>query len=307
MHYRLLDILACPLDGRFPLKLLEPMTAAAKFEKVLCCRDYCSFNGSYISKLHKVNCSNCNRTEILSATLVCSECGSRFPISDGIPRLISLREDAEVGHDDADKKREMAARDRDAHHYDRLRSLALLTRVEKPVTLNFADLKKDEMIVELGSGTGRFTIDLARAAAEVVALDFSIESLKLCREKSSGDNIHLIQADITRLPLRSAVFDKAISCQVFEHLSSKEARLLGLSEASRVLKDNGELTISVYRRFWFSNIFGRKEGYHAGGIYYYRFASSEFKSFLNGHFEILDYQPNIGYYIQLARCRKRVT
>lgn len=307
MQYRMLDLLACPLDGHFPLELREPVTAGHGSKNSYRCRAYCGFKDQPVSGGSATDCDDCRGRGIETATLVCPGCNTEFPVEDGIPRLIppSFLHSDSLGSDVDDKKKEMMTRDRAARRYDSMKSLAMLSRIEKPVTLSFVDLNPGEIVAELGSGTGRFTLDLADAASEVVAVDFSVESLKVCREKRREDqSIHPLQADISHLPLRSGLFDKAVSCQVFEHLPSAEMRLSGLKEASRVLKDDGELTISVYGQFWFSKIFGKKEGYHAGDIYYFRHTPAEFKSFLSKHFEILVHRPNVGNYLQLARCRK---
>lgn len=309
MRLKLLDILTCPTDGFFPLKIEEKKAVDSSQSDIRRCRVYCGLISGNPSSVSEEDCAGCRRQSITEALLYCEKCGGIFEVVEGIPKLIPSHFNNSAEANDKkelkDKKTEMKSRDEGAAGYDRMTALSLLSLVEKPLTLKMAALEGMQMVVELGCGTGRFTVDIAERAGEVIAVDLSLESLRLCREKSGDKTVHHIQADINHLPFRDGVFDKAISCQVFEHIPSPKLRRHGLSEVSRILKDDGEFTVSVYRDFWFSKILGKKEGYHDGGIYYYRFNPEEFVSFLSEHFDVLSHKKNVGNYIQLARCRKR--
>jgi ubiquinone/menaquinone biosynthesis C-methylase UbiE len=184
--------------------------------------------------------------------------------------------------------------------------LKLLSRLELPKTLGALAAGPRDTVVELGSGTGRITLPVADRAAEVVAVDFSIASLERARAGRGGrNNIHWVQADISRLPLRPEVADRVLSSQVFEHLPGPKAREGAVDEAARVLKAGGTFVISVYRDSWFWRLLGPKEGYHPGGIYYCRLTNQEFKDLLAPRFAISRMTRNLGLYLQLAACSKK--
>ena len=149
------------------------------------------------------------------------------------------------------------------------------------------------------------TARVAQAAMFTIAVDFSVESLALSRQKCRAGNVGWLQADINRLPLRDGVADRLLSCQVFEHLPGVSMRNMAIDEAARVLKSRGVFAISVYRDSWFWRLWGPKEGYHRGGIYYYRLSGREFEAMLGRQFTIRRRVSNLGMYLQMAQCVKK--
>src|SRR5262249_12123465 len=128
---------------------------------------------------------------------------------------------------EAERKRsEMAARDAQVDAYDRMRGLALFGKIEIPVTLAQMNLRPDDVLLEAGCGTGRLTPTFARRCRSVLAVDFSLESLRVCRRKLQAagvTNADLIQADVCALPFRSGLFSNVVSCQVLEHIPTSES------------------------------------------------------------------------------------
>src|SRR5436309_10714326 len=60
-------------------------------------------------------------------------------------------------------------------------------------------------VLELGAGTGRATASLARAAAQVVALELAPEMIGVARRKLAGlSNVRFVAADMREIPLRSS-------------------------------------------------------------------------------------------------------
>jgi ubiquinone/menaquinone biosynthesis C-methylase UbiE/uncharacterized protein YbaR (Trm112 family) len=300
---RLLDILACPNDGQFPLRLRIDASSPAP-AVIPACDTYCELGGAGLGQTPAADCADCRQTEIESGELSCPACGAVFEIISGIPRMVAALDN----EDDAgrDKNREMVVRDEQAERYDSMKMLKLLSKLELPKTLRSVAAGPGDLVVELGSGTGRITLPVADLAAEVVAADFSTASLERARagHRRRG-NVHWIQADISRLPLRSGVADRVLSSQVFEHLPGREVREGAVDEAARILKAGGTFVISVYRDSWFWRLLGPKEGYHPGGIYYCRLTNQEFKDLLSRRFTISEMTRNLGLYLQLANCSKK--
>ena len=175
-----------------------------------------------------------------------------------------------------DKRKEMSIRNKEAQIYD-LQYSRYRKNVEIEVTLANFEIEKSDLVLDAGAGTGRFTVEFAKKGAEIVAIDYSLESLKINRARS---NCHVIVADICYLPFRSSVFDKTASIGVFQHIPTWKSRFDGLEEILRVSKKGGEFLVSVYNHNLRTGGLD-KQGYHSrGSIYYYCFHFTEFKNML---------------------------
>jgi len=113
--------------------------------------------------------------------------------------------------------------------------------VERDLDLILEKLSKTDLIIDVGSGTGRISIYLDRAGYHnVVSLDFSYFSLLQVRQNSSnvciwGNNLHL--------PFASNSFDFVISSGVIHHTPEP---LTALKECVRILKPGGTLYLKTY-------------------------------------------------------------
>lgn len=136
---------------------------------------------------------------ILSGRLDCPGCGQSYPIASGMARMLpgALSEDTPLAAsseqtqdtETARKKSEMKARDEQVDAYDRMRGLALFGKVEIPVTLSQLALRPKDILLEAGCGTGRMTSIFARRCASQIAIDFSWESLRVCKRKLDAAGI----------------------------------------------------------------------------------------------------------------------
>ncbi len=98
------------------------------------------------------------------------------------------------------------------------------------------DIKKNDKIVDLGCGTGvLFDLLRRRVGPEgmVVGVDLSEEMVKKARKNFPFKNIMTIDADAEMLPLKSDLFDVAVSFAAFAHFTCQERVM---EEASRILK-----------------------------------------------------------------------
>jgi len=231
--------------------------------------------------------------ELISDKLVCRQCKREYPIISGIPSIMpdALNNEAKAKEI---KKRDELATTYQAHFTD------YMNRIEAKVIFNRLRPDLGDLIIDIGSGTGRLAIDYKDKCKSFLAVDFSLESLKVLKEKLVACGMHnfdILHADVTFLPVRDKFFDKALSSQVFEHLPGEAARQQGLSNVSRVLKDSGEFVLTVYNYNLYkrTNIFGvdttgnKKEGFHSQDqIYYYNFTRNDLKKFLNVLFLVKD-------------------
>jgi SAM-dependent methyltransferase len=105
-------------------------------------------------------------------------------------------------------------------------------------------------VLELGAGTGRATLFLARVAARVFACDLSPELIAIARERLGGfPNVRLFVADMRRLCL-AARFDLVVAVDdPFAHLLLDGERDRALRAAAAHLAPGGRLVLDAA---WFS-------------------------------------------------------
>jgi ubiquinone/menaquinone biosynthesis C-methylase UbiE/uncharacterized protein YbaR (Trm112 family) len=221
-------------------------------------------------------------------SMTCEQCGRDYPIHELIvclmPDPLRRREMSDARDDAAwkDKQAEMAARDRQASQYDRYIA-KYMNRVETAHLLNRVGASAG-VILEIGAGTGRMTGNLLDRAEDVLALDFSFESLRrLSARLGRHPRLHLVQADASMLPIQSQSVDLVVSAQSLHHVPT-EARIKAWAEISRVLRPTGRLVVTVYQYDLYRRLRTRlgltypdieKQGYHLGTIYYNSFTRDE--------------------------------
>jgi SAM-dependent methyltransferase len=223
-------------------------------------------------------------SELVSGQIRCSTCGAEYPIHDGIPHLVS----GEVLPPDVleARTREQVARDGDAARYDE-QLPPRHTAIELGAIVSALRPRQGEVILDLGAGTGRLTVDLTRGGAYVVAVDLSPRSLQINRQKCSEAGVdsrvvHVV-ADACRLPVRTSIIDKVASGMMLEHISPHDERKRCIEEIHRVLRPGGRVAMTVYN---YSRSLRRRsalrEGLHVGDLYFYRFDRAEVSTLLAG-------------------------
>ena len=98
-------------------------------------------------------------------------------------------------------------------------------------------------VMDFGCGPGFFTIELAKSAKSVVAVDVSPEMLKKAQnktKKSRVENVRFLQSDGKTLQLDDDSVDLILLMTVFHEVGDGATVL---KEFSRVLKPKGRLTI----------------------------------------------------------------
>jgi ubiquinone/menaquinone biosynthesis C-methylase UbiE len=237
--------------------------------------------------------------EIIEGSLT-DALGRVYPIEEGIPRMLpeNLLEA---------QKSEMAARDAQVEAYDRMTFLNWFGKIEIPMTLRALSPRAEDRLLEAGCGTGRMTRILAGQVRELVAIDFSFESLRVNRKKlrdAGVTNVHLVQADLCHLPFQSGAFNRIVSCQVLEHVPDEQARSAAISELGRVSKPQSTLALSAYQHSFFTRCFGAKQGAHEGGIPFFRFTKGELREVLETSYSVQSITGSL-VYLYLASCRKK--
>jgi len=131
--------------------------------------------------------------------------------------------------------------------YDYLNLLPTYRDLLKDVS-NALEIKKGELILEAGCGTGNLALEIQKRGGSVIGIDSSIEALNLYKKKDPQANT--ILADLNqKLPFADAYFDKiAINNTLYAFPPQRQKTILG--ELKRVLKSGGILVVSNPKKGW---------------------------------------------------------
>jgi len=102
-------------------------------------------------------------------------------------------------------------------------------------------------VLDLGSGTGRHVVYLAKNGFSVFGLDNSPEGMKVTRQWLADEGLAAdlrLQTMVERFSYEDAFFDAVMSVQVIHHADIATIRRI-VEEVSRVLKRRGFLFITV--------------------------------------------------------------
>jgi ubiquinone/menaquinone biosynthesis C-methylase UbiE len=148
-----------------------------------------------------------------------------------------------------------------ADRYDTLRPLHPSDRRRVVALGSAAWLRADDLVVDVGCGTGRMTLPLAEMSARpVVGVDPEERMLAVARKKDVGGKARWLQGTAYRLPLAEGMAGVVLMSMVV-HLLKQPGR--AFREARRVLRPDGRLVIwtftprhvrEFYLNGWFPSI-----------------------------------------------------
>jgi ubiquinone/menaquinone biosynthesis C-methylase UbiE len=135
--------------------------------------------------------------------------------------------------------------DRHAKNYDR--SMTLLGRpFPRMVELAGKAMGGAQRVLEVAAGTGLVTLELSRAAKEVVATDYSsamVEALQQRIQAAGLTNVRCEQADLYTLRFEPGAFDAVVAANVLHLVPDLAGALAALK---RVVKPGGRLVVPTF-------------------------------------------------------------
>ena len=119
---------------------------------------------------------------------------------------------------------------------------------------------KDSVIVDVPCGNGRFFETFSKAK-KLIMIDYSENMLNAVKERFTvGENVQMLQGEISNLPLESGIADLCFCMRLFHHMKTDKVRLNALKELARISKKYVALSFynkNCLRYFW-RKIMGKK-------------------------------------------------
>ncbi len=108
--------------------------------------------------------------------------------------------------------------------------------------LEFGCIESNQKILDVGSGTGTFSILASKYTTDgiSVGLDISQQMLLIAEDKKYSPNIYFVLGNSLSMPFRSKLFDRVFLTYVLHELPAQDRRET-LKEIRRILKPGGFL------------------------------------------------------------------
>jgi uncharacterized protein YbaR (Trm112 family)/SAM-dependent methyltransferase len=183
---------------------------------------------------------------VMEGRLTCEPCAKEYPIVGGIPRFVP-RENYASGFG---LEWNLHARTQ----YDSTSGLTISEDRFFGQTHWPRDLR-GRTILEVGSGSGRFTEQAARTGAIVVSFDYSYAVEANYRSNGASPNVLIVQADVFAMPFKAGTFDLLFCFGMLQHTPNARGALAALP---RVVKPGGLVCADIYKATLLRTMFHTK-------------------------------------------------
>ncbi len=173
--------------------------------------------------------------EVERGELVCTACGRRYPIVNGVPRFVPAENYAGSF----------------GLQWNRFRETQLDSHTGQPISRERffrqtgwapEDLA-GRAALDVGCGAGRFAEVVLACGATVVGVDYSAAVDACWRNLGPHERLHVVQADIYRLPFKPGRFDLVYCFGVLQHTPDVGRAFAALPVQVRA---NGRLAVDTY-------------------------------------------------------------
>jgi SAM-dependent methyltransferase len=184
-------------------------------------------------------------TDLIQEGVLLSSSGARFPIVRGVPRFVSEGYTESFGLQ-WNRFAKVQLDSQNGASYSR-------ARFDEELGWDETDLG-GKWVVDAGCGSGRFAEIAASYGAEVIAVDLS-SAVDACAENLGHlPNVHVIQADITKLPLQADAVTFLYSIGVLQHTPDALASARSLVE---FLPPKARFGFTIYGRRPWTKLYGK--------------------------------------------------
>ena len=188
------------------------------------------------SSLRLAASSLIQQDRIIEGTLACESCNTAYPIVRAVPRFVPLENYASgFGLEWTKHARTQ---------YDSSTGLPIseerfFKETRWPRSL------AGEVLLEAGSGSGRFTEQAVKTGAIVVSMDYSYAVDANYRSNGACDNLLIVQGDILSPPIRPGSVDKCCCLGVLQHTPDPRKAFSSLVSS---VKPKGSLVVDIYKK-----------------------------------------------------------
>jgi SAM-dependent methyltransferase len=201
-----------------------------------------------VSPCHQVPMRSEGRWDSRQPRLSCTNCGTRFHAYGGVYDFRT----ASSGGKAAARSFESQWQRRWRGEFERQTLYGADADAELETTLNAFDVSSgaiaESWILDAGCGSGRLGTSLARLGANVVGLDMA-ETIRLVAGCSRMPNLHFLQANVMRPPLRAGSFDFVWSAGVLHHTGAPRD---AFNRLAALVRPGGRLAVWLYSAERFS-------------------------------------------------------
>jgi SAM-dependent methyltransferase len=170
---------------------------------------------------------------------ISSKSGKVYEITDGIPRFV---EKSNYSDDFGFQWKKFSKTQLDSYTGLKITEDRLKRCLGEPL-----DSLKNKLILEAGSGAGRFTEILLKQGGNVHSFDYSSAVDANAINNGDKDSLTLVQADIRKIPFEKNKYDFVICLGVLQHTPNPEESIKSLWN---MVKPGGRLIIDHYIFSW---------------------------------------------------------
>ncbi len=151
------------------------------------------------------------------------------------------------------------------------------------------------MVLDIGSGRGRFPFTLAENGFRVIGLEYVATLVKKNNEevinKALDGSIRFVEGDALDIPFSDDGFDGVVDIGLLQHLKQSDFEQYK-NEVARVLKSSGYFLLSVLSKdtpayFTWHPKNDAESSYEKEGLQYYFFSDEEITKLFENNFEIV--------------------
>lgn len=179
--------------------------------------------------------ANCSEVEVKTGWLVSEDGRHRYPIHNYVPRFVA---DSNYADNFGMQWNFFSKTQLDSHS-----GLSITADRFWSATGWLPEELRDQWVLDVGCGSGRFAEIALNAGAKVIALDFSSAVDACYGNLKDHNNLHVIQGDIYSLPLAPASFLYVYSLGVLQHTPDVGA---AFSALPAMLAKGGRLCTDFY-------------------------------------------------------------
>jgi len=158
------------------------------------------------------------------------------------------------------------------------------------------NLPENSLILDVGSGRGTWSFELANMGYRVIGIDYAKNAVakanKDAKDRGLEKKIKFIEADVLNIPFKEPIFDAVIDFGLMQHIQ-KENWNDYIKEITRVIKPGGYFLKVVFSKettnfLGFNPAESKDREFEKDGIHYHFFTKEEVAELFEKEFEIVE-------------------